>query len=90
MGAITEKDLERLAEIRVSETIHLFTGGHFSGAYYLAGYAVELGLKACIAGTFQPGTLPDKGFVVSNLYTRLAGACPLGGIERGADCKKQG
>jgi HEPN domain-containing protein len=42
-------DLQQLAEVRIEEARLLFDAGKFDGAYYLAGYAVELGLKACVA-----------------------------------------
>jgi len=34
------------------------------GAYYLAGYAVECALKACIAKAFVAESWPDKKFVL--------------------------
>jgi len=34
--------------------------GLFDGAYYLAGYAVECALKACIAKGTQRFEFPDK------------------------------
>jgi HEPN domain-containing protein len=34
--------------------------GLFDGALYLAGYAVECGLKACIAKDTRRGEFPDK------------------------------
>ena len=37
-----------MAEDRILDAEHLLTGGRWAGAYYLAGYAVECGLKACI------------------------------------------
>jgi HEPN domain-containing protein len=37
-----------LAEDRLLDAECLLAGGRWSGAYYLAGYAVECGLKACI------------------------------------------
>ncbi len=40
--------LRQLAEDRLLDAERLLTGGRWSGAYYLAGYAVECGLKACI------------------------------------------
>lgn len=40
--------LRQLAEDRILDAERLLTGGRSSGAYYLAGYAVECGLKACI------------------------------------------
>jgi hypothetical protein len=37
-----------MAEDRILDAACLLAGGRPSGAYYLAGYAVECGLKACI------------------------------------------
>ena len=42
-------DLQALAQAKLDDAKLLFDNGRFSNAYYLAGYAVELGLKACIA-----------------------------------------
>ena len=46
---VNRTDLQQLAEVRVEEARILFDARQFDGAYYLAGYAVELALKACIA-----------------------------------------
>lgn len=40
--------LRQLAEDRILDAGCLLAGGRWSAAYYLAGYAVECGLKACI------------------------------------------
>ncbi len=40
--------LRQLAEDRLRDAQLLLTGGRWAGAYYLTGYAVECGLKACI------------------------------------------
>lgn len=45
---MTRADFQRLADIRVREAKVLLDGGEYDGAYYLAGYAVECALKACI------------------------------------------
>jgi hypothetical protein len=42
--------------------------GAFQGAYYLAGYAVECALKACIAQQFRQHDIPDKK-LVNDVYT---------------------
>ena len=42
----TKQELIDLAENRFLEARTLFDGGHYDGALYLAGYAVELALKA--------------------------------------------
>src|ERR1051325_972155 len=41
-------ELHRLAEERLLEARALLAAKRWSGAYYLAGYAVECGLKACV------------------------------------------
>ena len=45
----TRKDFQRLTELRVKEASILAKSGNQRGAYYLAGFAVECALKACIA-----------------------------------------
>ena len=39
---------QRLAQERASDAEILLNGGQWAGAYYLAGYAVECGLKSCV------------------------------------------
>ncbi|HEX4592245.1 MAG TPA: hypothetical protein VH120_20085 [Gemmataceae bacterium] len=41
-------ELQQLAEDRAEDAQILLAAGRWSGAYYLAGYAVECGLKACV------------------------------------------
>ena len=60
---MTKKDIEALADVRLGDATHLFHASRYSAAYYLAGYAIELGIKACIATHFQAQTIPDKTFV---------------------------
>jgi HEPN domain-containing protein len=45
---LTRADFQRLANERVADAKALLAAGRWSAAYYLAGYAVECGLKACI------------------------------------------
>lgn len=58
-----KEQLQKLSAIRLEEAQHLLSAGLWSGAYYLGGYAVELALKACIAGQFKSATIPDRRFV---------------------------
>lgn len=53
-------DLKTLAELRLSEARTLLSAGQPSGAYYLAGYAVEWALKAVIAQETRQYDFPDK------------------------------
>lgn len=62
---LTAQDARALAELRVDEAVTLLEAGHFSGAYYLSGYAIELGLKAIIARRFVADAIPDKQLVLS-------------------------
>lgn len=41
-------DFQQLAGVRVTEAAALLAAGCWDGAYYLAGYALECGLKACV------------------------------------------
>jgi HEPN domain-containing protein len=57
-------ELRQLAEDRILDAAALLAAGRWSGAYYLAGYAVECGLKACIMVRVEAtGTIfEDKKF----------------------------
>lgn len=64
-GPVDKATLMRLAETRLAEARSLLNGQHWSGAYYLAGYAVELSLKACVATQFHEAQIPSKKLVQS-------------------------
>jgi hypothetical protein len=65
----TQAEFQELAEERLVEAKALLDLGKWSGAYYLAGYAVELALKACIIKTLMAtDAFPDKEFS-KNCYT---------------------
>jgi hypothetical protein len=44
----TRAEWQKLAEDRILDAQALFAAGRWSGAFYLIGYAVECGLKACV------------------------------------------
>jgi HEPN domain-containing protein len=52
--------MQQLAEERIRDAEALLNAGQWSGAYYLAGYAVEWALKACIAKLTNQYDYPDK------------------------------
>lgn len=68
MAFLSRIDLQKISEMRIKEAILLLQNGYFSGAYYIAGYSVEIGLKGCISRTFDNDVLPDKNFV-KNIYS---------------------
>jgi HEPN domain-containing protein len=77
----SKKVLETLAETRLGDARHLFAARRYSGAYYLAGYAVELGIKACIASLFQANVIPDKNFVAAVYSHKLEDLLGLAEIK---------
>jgi HEPN domain-containing protein len=75
---MSRQELQLLSRTRMREAKELLKGGHSSGAYYLAGYSVECGLKACIAKMTVRHDFPDKGlyskFFTHDLETLLTTA----------------
>ncbi len=51
-----------LAIVRLNESKQLLNTENYCGAYYLCGYIIELGLKACIAKNIKRFEFPDKRF----------------------------
>ena len=74
----TRVELQQLAEERLVDAKLLLDNGRWPGAYYVAGYAVECGLKACIAALMKADEFPDKDFA-KDCYThnieKLVGLC---------------
>jgi HEPN domain-containing protein len=66
---MTRKDFQVLANLRLREARVLLRGKEFSGAYYLAGYAVECGLKACIARSVRKHDFYPNRKTVEKAYT---------------------
>ncbi len=74
-------DLKALADTRAADAQYLLAGGRHSAAYYLAGYAIECGLKAVIAHSFRAGVIPSKRFV-DKVYTHnLSELLSLAGLK---------
>ena len=53
-------ELRTLSRVRLAEAQALLRAGMPDGAYYLAGYAVECALKACIAKATRRHEFPDQ------------------------------
>jgi HEPN domain-containing protein len=53
-------DFQNLAQERLSDAESLFASGRFNCAYYVAGYAVECALKACIAHKTKVDDFPPR------------------------------
>ena len=55
--------LQAIAQAKLDDAVFLLQNARYSNAYYLAGYAAEIGLKACIAKQITSETIPDRNFV---------------------------
>jgi hypothetical protein len=78
---MNKMELESLSAIRIKEEEILLTADCFHGAYYLAGYALECTLKACIAKHVEEFDFPDKK--LTNGYTHnLANLVVTAGLKQ--------
>lgn len=65
---LTHADLVKLAIRRLDEAVALLAANCYPGAIYLGGYAVECGLKACIAKQMQALHFPPSRKFVERCY----------------------
>lgn len=65
---MNRSDLQLLADIRLVDAQILLERQRWAAAYYLLGYAIECGLKACAAKQFRQDEVPEKT-VVNDFYT---------------------
>ena len=70
-----------LAEARLGDALILMESSRWPAAYYLLGYAVECGLKACAVRQFRQDEVPDKK-IVDDFYThRLDKLLGIAGVK---------
>ena len=74
-------DFQNLAHEKIAETKILLDAGKWTGAYYLAGYAAECGLKACIANLLKSEIFPEKSFSDKLYIHDLKKLIVLAGLE---------
>jgi HEPN domain-containing protein len=74
-------DLQQLADDRLEDAKVLLDAGRYSAAYYLAGYAVECGLKACVAKQIREFDFPEKKLVIDSYSHDLAKLLRLSGVS---------
>lgn len=91
VSVITRGELQYLAQLRLDDALLLLKDSRVSTAYYLAGCAVELALKACISKLIQPDTLPDKAFISAIESRKLEDLLAVSGLrfEMNADIRHQ-
>lgn len=78
---IFRSDLQKLARIRLREARKLLVHGEYSGAYHLAGVAVECALKACIARRTKQHEFPDKNHAEQAWKHDLEKLAKLAGLD---------
>ncbi|MGA2702223.1 MAG: HEPN domain-containing protein [Isosphaeraceae bacterium] len=66
---MNRSDFQQLADVRIDEAALLLVEGKYHGAYYLAGYAVECGLKACLAKLTDRHEFPPKPKSIHDYYS---------------------
>ena len=79
---MNRRDLQLLAELRVGDARVLIGAGRFAAAYYLLGYAVECGLKACVAKSIKEHDFPDKQLVLDSYTHDLDQLLRISGVKR--------
>jgi HEPN domain-containing protein len=80
-------DFQQLAELRLKEAKALLAADFPDGAYYLAGYAVECALKACIARKTQEFDFPEKKRVNDSHTHDLGKLLMLAGLSEDLQCE---
>jgi HEPN domain-containing protein len=78
-------ELQRLANERINDAKVLLNARRWSAAYYLAGYAVECALKACIAKLMKSEEFPDKKFAEKCWTHNLTQLLDLSSLEADFD-----
>jgi HEPN domain-containing protein len=79
---MNKNELESLAAIRMKEAEILLTANCYHGAYYLAGYALEYILKACIAKQVKEFDFPDKKLANDSYTHDLAKLLIIAGLRQ--------
>jgi len=78
---LNRKELQSLARVRLAEARALLDAGFPDGAYYLAGYAAECALKACIAKQTRRFDFPSKKTVDSSHTHNLKSLIEVAKLE---------
>jgi hypothetical protein len=85
-------DFQRISGLRIAEARSLLTAvpPQPSGAFYLAGYAVECALKAVICKGYDTHEWPERKFVLDCHTHDLNSLCKLAELETDRDSQFKG
>jgi HEPN domain-containing protein len=78
---VDRQDLRELSRVRLKASKALLDLRFYDGAYYLAGYAVECALKACIAKSTRRYEFPERDRVNKSYTHDLRELVKLEGLE---------
>lgn len=81
MSQLNRAKLKQLAETRLADAAILLRNRRFSAAYYLAGYSIECGLKACIARQTRRYDFPDKDRTLKSYQHKFSELVKLAGLN---------
>jgi HEPN domain-containing protein len=65
---MNRRSFQELARLRLREAQTLLKSKQWEGAYYLAGYAIECALKACIAKKTRRSDFPPRPDQIREIY----------------------
>jgi hypothetical protein len=82
---MTRADLQKLSATRLREAKLLLAANAPDGAYYLAGYAVECALKACIARSTKRHDFPNKNRANDSYSHDAKALTVVAGLKTGFD-----
>jgi hypothetical protein len=78
---VNRADLQQLAECRFADARTLLAADAFAGAYYLAGYAIECALKACVAKQIHQFDFPEKRLIDRSYTHNLVQLLEVSGVK---------
>ena len=84
---MTRRDLQQLSNMRILEARQLLVSHNYSGAYYLSGYSIECGLKACIARKTRRFDFPELTVVKDSFTHDLKRLVKIAGLEQELNLK---
>jgi len=85
----SKTELKKLAKTRLNEAKVLYKEGFYDGACYLAGYVIELALKARICKVLDLDQYPDSGDISKSFKIhKLDDLLKLAGLQKKFDSAK--
>ena len=81
MSSPSAHELQQLTTRRLDEARALLAAQQFSGAWYIAGYAVELALKACVCKALSLMSYPENEVKKAFLTHQVSDLVLLAGLR---------